>query len=97
MLLDQLIELIEPALQQVGSSFQGGEEFRDPPLDVLRYYRRSVRMGRLPFFGQAQSVVLVARQPVDIDGSSQSHERLLKRLAMAANGRFPPWRGLALG
>jgi hypothetical protein len=97
MIEDQLIELIEPLLTQAGSSFQGGEEFRDPPLDVLRYYRRSVRTGPIPFIGQAQSVVLLARQPVDIEGSRPSYERFLTRLAMAVNGRFPPWRGLTIG
>ena len=97
MIEDQFIELIEPLLQQAGSSFQGGEEFRQPPLDVLRYYRRPVRIGRIPLLGQAQSVVLVARQPVDIDGSRPSYERLLTRLAMAVNGRFPPWKGLTIG
>ena len=97
MIEDQLIELIEPPLQEVGSRFQGGEEFRDPPLDVLRYYRRPVRIGPIPLISQAQSVVLLARQPVDIDGSRPSYERLLTRLAMAVNGRFPPWRGLTIG
>lgn len=97
MIEDQLVELIEPSLEQLGSSFQGGEEFRQPPLDVLRYYRRGVRTSRIPLVGQAQSVVMLARQPVDIDGSRSAYERLLIRLAMAANGRFPPWRGLTIG
>jgi hypothetical protein len=97
MIEDQIIELIEPLLQQAGSVFQGGEEFRRPPLDILRYYRRTVRVGRIPLLGQAQSVVLLARQPVDIDGSRPSYERFLIRLAMAVNGRFPPWKGLTIG
>ena len=92
MIEDQLVDLIEPILQQAGSSFQGGEEFREPPLDVLRYYRRSVQIGRIPLLGRAQSVVILARQPVDIDGTQQSYERFLTRLAMAVNGRFPPLR-----
>ncbi len=97
MIEDQLTDLVEPVLQQAGSSFQGGEEFRQPPLDVLRYYRRSVRIGRIPLLGSAQSVVLLARQPVDIDGTQASYVRFLTRLAMAVNGRFPPWRGLTIG
>ena len=97
MIEDQLIELIEAPLQQAGSTFQGGEEFRQPPLDVLRYYRRGVRVGRIPVLGHAQSVVLVARQPVDIDGTRPAYERFLTRLAMATNGRFPPWNGLTIG
>jgi hypothetical protein len=97
MIEDQFIALIEPLLQEAGSSFQGGEEFHQPPLDVLGYYQRLVRIGRIPILGQAHSVVLIARQPVDIDGSRISYERLLTRLAMAVNGRFPPWRGLTIG
>src|SRR5262245_47025570 len=97
MIEDQLIELIEPLLQQAGSRFQGGEVFRQPPLEVLRYYQRPVRISKFPVVGHAQSVVLIARQPVDIDGSGPAYERLLTRLAMAANGRFPPWGGLTIG
>ena len=97
MIEDQLVELCEPPLQQAGSSFQGGEEFRQPPLEVLRYYRRGARISRIPLLGTAQSVVLMARQPVDIDGTQKSYERFLTRLAMAVNGRFPPWRGLTIG
>jgi hypothetical protein len=97
MIEDQLIELIEAPFAQVGLKFQGGEEFRDPPLDILRYYRRLVRVGRTPVLGRAQSVVLLARQPVDIEGTRPSYERFLTRMAMAVNGRFPPWRGLSIG
>ena len=39
----------------------------------------------------------IVRQPVDIDGSTAGQSRFLTRLAMAANGRFPPWRGLVIG
>jgi hypothetical protein len=94
---DQLIDLVGPLLVESGSVVDVGEEFRQPPLDVLRYYRRGLRLGRVPFFGQAQSIVTIARQPVDIDGSRAGYERLIVRLAMAANGRFPPWRGPAIG
>lgn len=97
MIEDQFIELIDPLLRDGGSVLEEGEEFRDPPLDVLRYYRRAVRLGRVPIFGRSQSVVMVVRQPVDIDGSAAARERFLTRLAMAANGRFPPWRGLVIG
>ena len=49
----------------------------------------------LPIFGQAHSVVAIVRQPVDIDRTKAGQTRLLTRLAMAVNGRFPPgeaWR-----
>jgi hypothetical protein len=97
MIEDRFIELIDPILRDHGSVLEAGEEFREPPLDVLRYYRRTVSLSRIPFIGKALSVVMVVRQPVDIDGSKTAHEGLLTRTAMAANGRFPPWRGLVIG
>ncbi len=97
MIEDQFIELIDPRLRQESSVLDEGEEFRVPPLDVLRYYRRVVRLFRVPFFGKAQSIVMVARQPVDIDGTKAGYERLLNRMALAASGRFPPWRGPVVG
>src|SRR5437016_2757783 len=36
MLEDRLIELIEPVLWEIGSVLEAGEEFRKPPLAVLR-------------------------------------------------------------
>ncbi len=69
MIEDQFIELIDPLLKAANSVLEDGEEFREPPLAVLRYYRRSVRLNRVPIIGKAQSVVAVVRQPVDIDGS----------------------------
>ncbi|MGP0069900.1 MAG: hypothetical protein ACLQGP_40645, partial [Isosphaeraceae bacterium] len=97
MIEDDFIAMIEPILRDAGSVLEAGEEFREPPLDILRYYPRIVRMNRLPIIGRALGVVTVARQPVDIDGSRGGYERLLSRLAMAVNGRFPPWKGLVIG
>ena len=97
MIEDAFIELIEPVLKEGGSVREPGEEFREPPLDVLQYYPRIARMNRVPILGRALGVVMVVRQPVDIDGSPSGYERLLTRLAMAANGRFPPWSGLVIG
>ena len=97
MLIDQFNELIDPVIRAGGSVLEIGEEFRDPPLDVLRYYRRPVSMNWVPFLGRAHSVVALVQQPVDIDCSKVGQERVLTRLAMAVNGRFPPWRGLVIG
>ncbi len=97
MVEDRFIELIEPVLRELGSVREAGESFREPPLDVLGYYPRRVRLGRLPVIGRALGVVMVVRQPVDIEGTRAGYHRLLTRMAMAANGRFPPWRGLVLG
>jgi hypothetical protein len=97
MLEDQLIELIDPLLLSRGSVLEVGEEFSEPPLSVLRYYRRRVSLSGLPILGKANSVVAIVRQPVDIDGTKAGLTRFMTRLAMAANGRFPPWRGLVIG
>jgi hypothetical protein len=97
MIEDEFIKLIDPILKAGNSVLEEGEEFREPPLDVLRYYRRAVRLNWMPGIGTAQSVVTLVRQPVDIDGSRAGYERFLIRVASAANGRFPPWRGLTIG
>jgi hypothetical protein len=97
MLEDQFIEVIDPLVRAGGSVLEVGEEFREPALSVLRYYRRRVSLNWVPIFGEGHSVVAVVRQPVDIDSSKASQTRLLTRLAMAVNGRFPPWRGLVIG
>ena len=97
MVEDRLIELIEPVLREQGSVREAGESFAEPPLDVLGYYPRRVRLGRVPILGRALGVVMLARQPVDIEGTEGGYQRLLTRMAMAANGRFPPWRGFVIG
>ena len=97
MIEDEFIERIEPILKEVGSVLEAGEEFVKPPLDILRYYPRIVRMNWIPILGRALGVVMVVRQPVDIDGSRAGYERLLNRMAMAANGRFSPRKGLVIG
>jgi hypothetical protein len=97
MIEDRFIELIDPILRDSGSALEEGEEFREPPLDVLRYYRRTVTLNWIPVLGKSLSVVTVVRQPVDVDLSRTAYERFLARVAMAANGRFPPWRGLVIG
>ena len=97
MLEERLFELIDPVLRLAGATLEPGEEFREPPLDVLRYYRRAVSWSGIPIVGRAVSVVAVVRQPVDIELSDAGYSRLLTRLAMAACGRFPPWKGLAIG
>ena len=66
MLIDQFNELIDPVIRAGGSVLEIGEEFRAPPLDVLRYYHRSVSMNWIPIIGRAHSVVALVQQPVDI-------------------------------
>jgi hypothetical protein len=101
MIEDQLFEIIDPLLKSAGAVVEAGEEYRTPPLDVLRYYWRPVRLHRVPFLGRASSVVAVVRQPVDVAFRADDYRTFLTRLAMAVNGRFPPWtwsrgRGLSV-
>jgi hypothetical protein len=100
MLDADLFAILDQALGPIGSVAEDGEEFRDPPLDVLRYYVRPVRLHRVPILGRACSLVAVVRQPVDVALSAPGHATLMGRLALAVNGRFPPFRrgrGLAIG
>jgi hypothetical protein len=91
MIEDQLFEIIDPVLRATGATVEDGEEFRAPPLDVLRYYRRPVRLHGVPLLGRASSVVAVVRQPLDTSFRPDDYHTFLARLAMAVNGRFPPW------
>jgi hypothetical protein len=93
MIEDRLFELIDPVLRAAGCVAERGEEFRAPPLDVLRYYLRPVRLSGIPLLGRASSVVAVVRQPVDTGFRPDDYRRFLTRLARAVNGRFPPWSG----
>src|SRR5437899_6580994 len=100
MIEDELLAMIDAVLRPIGSVPDVGEDYREPPLDVLRYAIRPVRLHRVPILGRALSVVAVARQPIDVGIAGDGYTRLLKRLAMAVNGRYPPWRwdrGLAIG
>jgi hypothetical protein len=96
----QFFEIVHPTLRELGAIPEEGEEYRDPPLDVLRYTRRTVRLNAIPWLGRGLSVVAVVRQPIDIAFSERDYGRLLARLSLATNTRFPPWargRGPVLG
>ena len=93
MIEDDLFPLIDAALGPLGSTAEDGEEFRDPPLDVLRYHRRPVKLHAIPWLGRAWSVVAVVRQPMDLGLTiGGGYGRLLSRLARAAEARFRPGR-----
>jgi hypothetical protein len=94
---DRLFELIDAAVLPSGARPDPGEDIPSLPMEVLRYYRRKVRWSRTPILGQGQSILAVVRQPQDIAFSQSGYVALLRRLAGAASGRFPPWGGLSLG
>jgi hypothetical protein len=97
---DELFTIIDDVLRPIGATSDPGEEFRDPPLDVLRFHQRPVRLHWVPWLGRALSLVAVVRQPIDVAFSTEGYSRLIRRVAMAANGRYPPLggrRGLVIG
>lgn len=98
MLEDDLFDLMASVLVPLGDSTEPGDELRDPPLEVLRYYVRTTRFSKVPLLGRGASVVAVARQPIDL--AIEGYDRLLGRLARVVNTRYPPFRGgrgVALG
>ncbi len=66
MIEDDFWERINPVLKGLGATRDDGEEFREPPLDVLRYDVRPVRLHRVPLLGRALGVVATVRQPMDV-------------------------------
>ncbi|WP_169979248.1 hypothetical protein [Tautonia rosea] len=78
-------------LNPLQTSSDPGEEFRAPPLDVLRYEVRPVRLHWIPVLGRALGVVSIIHQPKDITASAESHRALLLRVSQAVHGRYPPW------
>lgn len=98
MLVDELVESLDTLLGAAGLRAEEGEEYRDPPLDVARYYTRVVKLGWMPVVDQVLSVVAVVHQPADVSFARDGYRALLDRLASAAHVRFPRWpRGDGLG
>ncbi|MEO6808589.1 MAG: hypothetical protein ABI353_05700 [Isosphaeraceae bacterium] len=94
---DDLFEILDPVLSTLGAVVTGGDSYQQPLLDVLRYYTRPVRLSWMPVVGRALSVVAIVRQPVDVGLTDEGYRILLRRLSMAANDRFPPWKALSIG
>ncbi len=97
MLDSEFLTLCESSLSPLGARPDDGEEFREPPLDVLRYFVRPIRLSRLPILGRGLSIVAVVRQPVDLARTLEGTTELMRRVATAVAGRYPPVRGLAIG
>lgn len=97
MLESELLSLSESCLRPLGACPDEGESFRSPPLDVLRYFARRVRLSRIPLLGRGLSVVAVVRQPADLGPSRDDVRTLVARVASAVSARYPPARGLSLG
>ena len=97
MLEDQFIELIDPLLLEGLGRRDRGRVSRAAAVRAAVLPPPSGRLNRVPIFGEAHSVVMVDPAAGRHRRNEGRSERLLTRLAMAANGRFPPWRGLVIG
>jgi hypothetical protein len=100
MLEDDLLAQLDRVLRPLGAAPEPGDEFPAPPLNVLRYFRRPVRLHWLPGLGRALGLVAVVRQPIDLPFTAPGCTTLLDRLSRAVNTRFPPFsrrNGLAVG
>jgi hypothetical protein len=98
---EEFFTRIAAPLGAIGCRTEDGEDYHEPPLDVVRYEVRPVRIHWLPVLGRALSVVAFVRQPVDLSSSAADSRLLLDRVRRAVHGRFPPWPkggpGLVIG
>ncbi len=100
MIEDDLFALLDSVLKPLGAIAEDGDESRSPPLEILRYYVRPIRLSPIPILGRGLGVVAVARQPIDVAMTQGGYRSLVERLSLAVNSRFPPirqGRGLSLG
>ncbi len=96
---DDLFELLNPLFKTLNALPDVGEEFREPALEVLRYYALPARFHWMPVLGRGWSLTSIVRQPADLSGSARDATRLVDRAAAAAHTRYPPWprgRGIAI-
>ncbi len=86
-----LFETIDPVLAGLGCSRDEGETFHEPLLDVVRYDIRRARLHPIPLLGRALGVVATVVEPADLSLVAGGYGTLLRRVAGAINGRYPPW------
>lgn len=97
MVEDELNDILDAVLVPLGCKIEPGTDYDDPPLDIRRYARRSVKLHWLPLLGRGLSVTAVVRQPPDLAFSPSGLSQFVRRTAEAVNGRFPPRMGLTVG
>lgn len=94
------LERIETCLVPRGARRLEGEAYRDPPLEILAYFTRPIRLSAMPVLGRSLSAVAIARQPADLGFDESQARRFLDRLILAVNARLPrfgPSGGLSVG
>lgn len=71
---------------------EDGEEFSQPPLEVLAFGVKPIRLSRLPLFGRGYAVVALTRHPIDLKSDEIGLKSWVERLSKAINGRILPWK-----
>jgi hypothetical protein len=97
MLQDDLINDWNSWLKSSQWQAHEGEEFRDPPLDVLAYGVKAIRLSYVPVFGRGLAVVAMSRHPIDLKSDTAGLKLWIERLAKAVNGLVPPWKSFRPG
>lgn len=92
MLETDLLEQFRDWLATHGWQHDDGEEFSQPPLDILALGVKRIRLSRLPLFGRGLAVIAISRHPIDLPSDPTGLKQWADRLARAVNGRFPPWK-----
>ena len=92
MLEEDLLENWQNWLGEQGWTYEEGEEYREPALDILGLGMKKIRLSRIPLFGRGLAVVAICRHPFDLRSDSEGLKQWIERLARAVNGRFPPWK-----
>lgn len=92
MLEPDLLEEFRAWLTDNSWQYDEGEEFHQPPLDLLALGVKRIRLSRVPLFGRGLAVVAICRHPQDLRSDSTGLKQWADRLAQAVNGRFPPWK-----
>ncbi|MBI1322723.1 hypothetical protein GC170_06010 [bacterium] len=69
-----------------------GEVYAEPPLEILGYATKPVRLSRVPVFGRGLAVVAITRHPVDLMSDAVGLQAWVERIGKAVNGLHPPWK-----
>jgi hypothetical protein len=91
MLDSRLFEILDAALGPFGAHTEAGIASLEPPLVIVRFYHRSVRLHWLPLLGRALSVVAIVREPAKLAYTALGFRELLRQVARATGARFPLW------
>lgn len=93
---DELIDLLDKALDDPARKLGAGVVRDRTPMEIVRFYTRSVKFSRVPIIGKSLSIVAVVRCPDDLANSKARERALLQRAAELTSARYPPRRALSI-